>query len=87
MSLKCCWGSRHCGLSQQSVKHTAKGRRDVLVNDVCHTVGDQDVGCNNLSAVHEYIATFNGYGEVDTVHGHNGLILEGGTVGDGAVDD
>ena len=54
-----------------------KGRRDVLVNDVYHTVSDQDVGCNDLGAVHEYIAAINGYGEVDTIHGHDGLILEG----------
>ena len=54
-----------------------KGRRDVLVNDVYHTIGDQDIGCNDLGAVHEYIATFNSYSEVSTVHGRNGLVLEG----------
>ena len=51
--------------------------RGILVNDVYHTVCDQDVGCNDLSAVHEYVATVNGYSEVDTIHSHDGLILEG----------
>ena len=86
MPLKCCWGSKHCSLVQLTVKRTMNAE-DVLINDVYHTVGDQDVGCNDLSTVHEYIATFNGYGEVDTVHGHDGLILESRAIGNSAVDN
>ena len=64
-----------------------KGRCDVLVNNVYHTVGDQNIGCDDLSTVDEYITTCNGYGEIDTVHSHDGLVLEGRAVGDGAVDN
>ena len=54
-----------------------KSRRDVLVNDVYDTVGDQNVRCNDLGAVDEYIATFNSDSKLGTVHGRNGLVLEG----------
>ena len=53
-----------------------KGKRNVLVNDVYYTVGDQDVGCDDLGAVYEDIAAIDGNGEVHAVHGHDGLVHE-----------
>ena len=53
-----------------------KGKKDVLVNDVYDTVGDQHVGCDDLSAVDEDIATVNGYGEVHAIHGRDRFVLE-----------
>lgn len=52
-------------------------QEDELINDVYHTVSDQNIRCNDLGAVHEYIAAVNGYGEVNTIHGHDRLILKG----------
>ena len=64
-----------------------KSRRDVLVNDVYYTVRDQDVGCDDLSAVHENIASLNGDGEVHAIHGHDGLVHEERAIGDSTVDN
>ena len=64
-----------------------KGKRNVLVNDVYYTVGDQDVRCDDLGAVYEDIASLNGDGEVHAIHCHNGLIHEERAIGDSAVDN
>jgi len=61
---------------------------DLLVNDVHHTVADQDIGSHNLGRVNVDSAVVHGEGDLLAVHGLDGRsILDRGAIGDSAFDD
>ena len=64
------------------------GRGHVRVDDVDDTVGDKDIGCDDLGAVDEDGAVDDGDGHFGALHGcDHGVVCEAGAVGHGAVND